>query len=128
MFFGTLVAGSISSQIKVFIAQPGLFLTTLGTAAPLTSIFFLNYVELNVRTCSLHRLLCRRLSPERLLCPPLHHSQPCNNNNHQSCVHACCHLVLSQEQVQSTGLKRHVLVMEGPGDPCAGYAVSVRTW
>ena len=49
MFFGTLVAGSIASQIKVFLEQPTLFLTTLGTAAPLTSIFFLTYVELNVR-------------------------------------------------------------------------------
>ena len=49
MFFGTLIAGSIASQIKVFLEQPTLFLTTLGTAAPLTSIFFLTYVELNVR-------------------------------------------------------------------------------
>lgn len=49
VFFGTLIAGSIASQIKVFLEQPTLFLTTLGTAAPLTSIFFLTYVELNVR-------------------------------------------------------------------------------
>ncbi|KAK9840790.1 hypothetical protein WJX81_004889 [Elliptochloris bilobata] len=47
VFFGTLIAGSIASQIKVFVEQPYLFLQTLGTAAPLTSIFFLTYVELN---------------------------------------------------------------------------------
>ena len=52
MFFGTLIAGSIASQIGVFIEQPLEFLKTLGTAAPLTSIFFLTYVELNVRGCS----------------------------------------------------------------------------
>jgi hypothetical protein len=49
VFFGTLVAGSIASQIKVFVEQPATFLQTLGTAAPMTSIFFLTYVETNVR-------------------------------------------------------------------------------
>lgn len=84
VFFGTLVAGSISSQIKVFIAQPGLFLTTLGTAAPLTSIFFLNYVELNVRTaCCCTACFAVDLSPERLLCPSLHRSQPCCNKHNR---------------------------------------------
>ncbi len=71
VFFGTLVAGSIASQIKVFVEQPATFLQTLGTAAPMTSIFFLTYVETNVRpSCALggRPLACRlSLARRRLL-------------------------------------------------------------
>lgn len=51
VFFGSLVAGSVASQLRLILEQPMVFLQTLGTAAPLTSIFFLNYIELNVRVC-----------------------------------------------------------------------------
>ena len=69
MFFGTLIAGSIASQIKVFLEQPTLFLTTLGTAAPLTSIFFLTYVELNVRgRCSAARAAVAHLGWHDCFC------------------------------------------------------------
>ena len=95
VFFGTLIAGSIASQIKVFLEQPTLFLTTLGTAAPLTSIFFLTYVQLNVRArrtaaqpavASLASPGCSRLS---MHCAVMLHALHC----HVTCAALSCYMI-----------------------------------
>eukprot|EP00884_Botryococcus_braunii_P010053 jgi/Botrbrau1/19049/Bobra.0100s0073.2 len=46
VFFGNFIAGTLLNQIQQFIADPASIISVLGTAAPLTSIFFLNYIEL----------------------------------------------------------------------------------
>lgn len=60
VFLGSFIAGSLFTQFEQWIKNPESAVTILGTAAPLTSIFFLNYVELNVSGCSriLHGCPC----------------------------------------------------------------------
>ncbi|KAK9806417.1 hypothetical protein WJX73_004348 [Symbiochloris irregularis] len=50
VFLGSFIAGSLFNQFEQWIKDPTSAVTILGTAAPLTSIFFLNYVELNALT------------------------------------------------------------------------------
>ncbi len=49
VFLGSFIAGSVLNQARALISNPTSILSTLGTAAPLTSIFFLTFIELNVR-------------------------------------------------------------------------------
>ena len=48
VFLGSFIAGSILNQARALITAPTSIVKTLGTAAPLTSIFFLTWIELNV--------------------------------------------------------------------------------
>ena len=59
VFLGSFLAGSLFSQFNAWIDNPSSAVTILGTAAPLTSIFFLNYISLGV--CSLLALLLRQV-------------------------------------------------------------------
>ncbi|CAL5228475.1 g11617 [Coccomyxa viridis] len=47
VFLGSFIAGSVLNQARALISNPTSILSTLGTAAPLTSIFFLTFIELN---------------------------------------------------------------------------------
>ena len=49
VFLGSFIAGSVLNQARALINNPTSIFPTLGTAAPLTSIFFLTWIELNVR-------------------------------------------------------------------------------
>lgn len=49
VFLGSFVAGSFFNQAKELINNPTSIVSTLGTSAPLTAIFFLTFIELNVR-------------------------------------------------------------------------------
>lgn len=56
VFLGSFITGSFFNEAKQLINAPTSIITTLGTSAPLTSIFFLTFIELNVRfhsPCSL---------------------------------------------------------------------------
>ena len=48
VFLGSFIAGSVLNQAKALLNNPTSIFSTLGTAAPLTSIFFLTWIELNV--------------------------------------------------------------------------------
>lgn len=48
MFLGTIIGGSLFNQFNQWIDSPSSAVTILGTAAPLTSIFFLTYILLQV--------------------------------------------------------------------------------
>ena len=48
VFLGSFVAGSFLNQATTLIKNPTSIVTALGTSAPLTSIFFLTFIELNV--------------------------------------------------------------------------------
>ena len=50
VFLGSFIAGSVLNQARALINNPTMIFSTLGTAAPLTSIFFLTWIELNVST------------------------------------------------------------------------------
>ena len=52
VFLVSFIAGSVLNQATSFIHDPFSIISTLGTSAPLTSIFFLTYIELNVRCSS----------------------------------------------------------------------------
>ena len=52
VFLGSFVAGSFFNQAKELINNPTSIISTLGTSAPLTAIFFLTFIELNVRVSS----------------------------------------------------------------------------
>ncbi|KAK9809699.1 hypothetical protein WJX73_006828 [Symbiochloris irregularis] len=45
VFVGSFVAGSFFTQFETWIKDPKSAVTIIGTSAPLTSIFFLNYIE-----------------------------------------------------------------------------------
>ncbi|CAK0785988.1 hypothetical protein CVIRNUC_009201 [Coccomyxa viridis] len=47
VFLGSFIAGSVLNQARALINNPTMIFSTLGTAAPLTSIFFLTWIELN---------------------------------------------------------------------------------
>ncbi|KAK9902019.1 hypothetical protein WJX75_001351 [Coccomyxa subellipsoidea] len=47
VFLGSFVAGSFFNQAKELINNPTSIVSTLGTSAPLTAIFFLTFIELN---------------------------------------------------------------------------------
>ena len=49
VFLGSFIAGSVLNQARALLNNPTSIFPTLGTAAPLTSIFFLTWIELNVR-------------------------------------------------------------------------------
>ena len=49
VFVGSFVAGSLFTQFQEWTHNPGSAVTIIGTSAPLTSIFFLNYIEFGVR-------------------------------------------------------------------------------
>lgn len=44
VFCGSFVSGSVLNQLSLWARHPGAAFTILGTAAPLTSIFFLNFI------------------------------------------------------------------------------------
>ena len=48
VFLGSFLAGSLFSQFTAWVDHPASAVTILGTSAPLTSIFFLNYLSLSV--------------------------------------------------------------------------------
>ena len=48
VFLGSFLAGSLFSQFTAWVDHPASAITILGTSAPLTSIFFLNYISLSV--------------------------------------------------------------------------------
>ena len=48
MFLGSFLAGTLFSQVNAWLDNPRGAVTILGTAAPLTSIFFLNFICLEV--------------------------------------------------------------------------------
>ena len=48
VFLGSFLAGSLFSQFTAWAEHPASAITILGTSAPLTSIFFLNYISLSV--------------------------------------------------------------------------------
>lgn len=56
VFLGSFVAGSVLNQAKELINNPTFIISTLGTSAPLTSVFFLTFIELNVCLPALHPL------------------------------------------------------------------------
>ncbi|CAL8466090.1 g5626 [Coccomyxa elongata] len=47
VFLGSFVAGSVLNQAKELINNPTSIISILGTSAPLTSVFFLTFIELN---------------------------------------------------------------------------------
>lgn len=49
VFLGSFIAGSVLNQATTLFKNPTSIINILGTSAPLTSIFFLTYIELNVR-------------------------------------------------------------------------------
>ena len=49
MFLGSFIAGSVLNQASTLLKNPTSIINILGTSAPLTSIFFITYIELNVR-------------------------------------------------------------------------------
>ena len=49
VFVGSFVSGALFNQFEQWIKDPGSAVDILGTALPLTSIFFLTYVELQAR-------------------------------------------------------------------------------
>lgn len=48
VFLGSFISGTFLNQARTLITAPTSIPQTLGTAAPLTSIFFLTWIELNV--------------------------------------------------------------------------------
>ena len=54
VFLGSFVAGSFLNQAKELLNNPTSIVSTLGTSAPLTSVFFLTFIELNVCLLALH--------------------------------------------------------------------------
>lgn len=54
VFLGSFVAGSVLNQAKELINHPTSIISTLGTSAPLTSVFFLTFIELNVCLPAIH--------------------------------------------------------------------------
>ena len=49
VFIGSFIVGSFFTNFQNWIKDPSKAATILGTAAPLQSIFFLNYIMFNVR-------------------------------------------------------------------------------
>lgn len=56
VFLGSFIAGSFLNQARELINNPTSIISTLGTSAPLTSIFFLTFIELNVRHPHIHSI------------------------------------------------------------------------
>ena len=48
VFLGSFIGGALFNQFNQWINDPASAITILGTAAPLTSIFFLTYIQLQV--------------------------------------------------------------------------------
>ena len=48
VFLGSFIGGALFNQFNQWINDPTSAITILGTAAPLTSIFFLTYIQLQV--------------------------------------------------------------------------------
>lgn len=48
VFIGSFIGGALFNQFNQWIDDPTSAVTILGTAAPLTSIFFLTYIQLQV--------------------------------------------------------------------------------
>ena len=63
VFLGSFIAGSLFTQFQEWTKNPASAVTIIGTSAPLTSIFFLNYIELGVRAFSPPHLLCFAILP-----------------------------------------------------------------
>ena len=57
VFFGSFAFGSVLNQLTMWARHPAQALTILGTAAPLTSLFFLNYVQFNALAAAPFALL-----------------------------------------------------------------------
>ena len=60
VFLGSFIAGSVLNQATTLFKNPTSIIQILGTSAPLTSIFFLTFIELNVRAAPHTRLSRRR--------------------------------------------------------------------
>ena len=69
VFLGSFIAGSVLNQASTLFKNPASIINILGTSAPLTSIFFLTYIELNVRGSpgSMALPLCPLLHVNRLV-------------------------------------------------------------
>ena len=52
VFLGSFLVGSFFTNFRNWLDNPSSAATILGTAAPLQSIFFLNYIMFNVRLCA----------------------------------------------------------------------------
>jgi hypothetical protein len=57
VFFGSFAAGSVLNQVAMWARHPAQALAIVGTAAPLTSLFFLNYVQFNALAAAPFALL-----------------------------------------------------------------------
>lgn len=57
VFFGSFAFGSVLNQLTMWARHPAQALSILGTAAPLTSSFFLNYVQFNALAAAPFALL-----------------------------------------------------------------------
>lgn len=44
LFMGSIIAGSLLSQLKQFVKQPQTIITILGVGIPMTATFFINYI------------------------------------------------------------------------------------
>ena len=65
VFLGSFIAGSVLNQASTLLKNPTSIINILGTSAPLTSIFFITYIELNVRGSP--RCMTLPLCPYRML-------------------------------------------------------------
>lgn len=57
VFFGSFAFGSVMNQLTMWARHPAQALSIVGTAAPLTSLFFLNYVQFNALAAAPFALL-----------------------------------------------------------------------
>lgn len=44
VFLGSIIAGSLFSQLRQFMKHPGSIITILGVGIPMTATFFINYI------------------------------------------------------------------------------------
>ena len=79
LFFGSMIAGSLTEQLQTVIEDPGKITDVLGTSLPTSSNFFINYVALRAFGLVPFRLVLVHGGIWRWLgkCAPLHPEASC---------------------------------------------------